>query len=81
MHYLGGAVLIAASLIWVFGFRAIMRPQVGRPRHKSLISMLRPEPISFKNITPNQKRSLFWLILTWFVLAFLGLGLINGLFD
>jgi hypothetical protein len=81
MHYLGVAVLIAASLIWITGGRAIMRPQLPRPKAESLISMLRPSPISLKNFTPSQKRRLIGLVLTTIVLTFLGLGLIEGVFD
>jgi hypothetical protein len=81
MHYLGVAVLILASLIWIAGGSAIMRPQLRGPKAESLISMLRPSPISFKNSTPSQKRRLIGLVLTTIVLTFLGLGLIEGAFD
>jgi hypothetical protein len=81
MHYLGVAVLIVASLVWIVGVRAIMRRQFRSPRTQSLISMLRPSPISFRNFTPSQKRRLIGMILTAIVLTFLGLGLIEGAFD
>ena len=80
MRYLGVAVLIVASLIWIVGLRSIMRPQLRRPRPQSLISMLRPSPISFKNVTPSQKRRLVGLVFMWIVLTILGLGLTQGMF-
>ena len=39
------------------------------------VALLRPSPISFKALTPNQKRHLIWLVLTIVVLMLLGLGL------
>jgi hypothetical protein len=81
MHYLGVAILIAASLVWIVGIRAIMRPPFRSPRTQSLISMLRPSTISFKNFTPRQKCRLVGIILTTIMLTFLGLGLIEGAFD
>jgi hypothetical protein len=81
MHYLGVAVIIVVSLIWVIGGLAIMRPRLSRPKAQSLISMLRPSPISFKDFTQSQKRRLIGLILTTIVLTVLGLGLIEGAFD
>jgi hypothetical protein len=73
MRFLGVEVLIFASLIWVLGARAIMGPQLRRPKPQSLISMLRPYPISFKNFTPSQKRGLIWLLVTTALLGLLGL--------
>jgi hypothetical protein len=70
-----------AGILWIVGGRAIMRPQLRRPGGQSLISMLRPSPISLKDFTPDQKRRLIWLILIVVVLAFLGLGLTQGAFD
>jgi hypothetical protein len=81
MHYLGVAIIIVACLIWIIGGRAIMRPQLGRPKAQSLISMLRPSPITFKNFTPSQKRRFIGLVLIIIVLAFLGLGLTEDAFD
>jgi hypothetical protein len=81
MHYLGVAVLIVACLVWIVGIRAIMRHQLCDPRPQSLISALRPSPISFKKLTPTQKRRLVGIILTTILLTFLGLGLTEGAFD
>jgi len=72
---------IVAYSIWIIGLRAIMRPQLRRPRPESLISFLRPSPISFKNFTPSQERRLVGLVFTFILLGFLGLGLTNGAFD
>jgi hypothetical protein len=55
MHVLGVMVIMIAGILWIVGGRAIMRPQVRRPGGQSLISMLRPSPISLKDFTPDQK--------------------------
>jgi hypothetical protein len=81
MHFIGVVMLIIASIMWIFGGRAIMRPRLHRPRGQSLMSILRPSPVSFKDFPPNQKRNLVWLILTVVALVLLGLGLIEGAFD
>jgi hypothetical protein len=77
MQFLGVAVLIFASVIWILGGRAIMRPQLRRPKPQSLISMLRPDPISFKDFTQTQKRRLIWLLFTTALLGLLGLWLLG----
>jgi hypothetical protein len=58
-----------------------MRHQLRDPRPQSLISALRPSPISFKKLTPTQKRLLVGIISTTILLTFLGLGLTEGAFD
>jgi hypothetical protein len=77
MQLLGIAVLIFAVLIWILGGSSIMRPQLRRPKPQSLISMLRPHPISFKDFTQTQKRSLLWLLFTTALLMLLGLWLLG----
>jgi hypothetical protein len=77
MQLLGIAVLIFAVLIWILGGSSIMRPQLRRPKPQSLISMLRPQPICFKDFTQTQKRSLLWLLFTTALLMLLGLWLLG----
>jgi len=81
MHFLGVAVLLIAGLLWIFGGTAITRPRVQRERSQSLISWLRPSPISLKNLTSTQKRRIIGLIVTTAALIFLGLGMTEGAFD
>jgi hypothetical protein len=77
MQFLGVVVLIFASLIWVLGGNAILRPQLRRPKTQSLISMLRLYPISFEDFTQSQKRRLIWLLLSTALLMLLGLWLLS----
>jgi hypothetical protein len=77
MQFLGVAVLIFAGLIWILGGRAIMRAGVRRPKSQSLISMLRSDPISFKDFTQSQKRRLVWLLFATALLGLLGLWLLG----
>lgn len=81
MHYLGVAVPLLTGLVWILGINAILRPLLRRPRPQSLISALRPSPISLKHFTPILKRRLVGLIFTTMVLGFLGLALVQGVFD
>jgi hypothetical protein len=54
MQFVGIAVLVFAGLVWIVGGRAIMGSESRRPKPQSLISMLRPYPNSFKDLTQSE---------------------------
>jgi hypothetical protein len=81
MRFFGVIILLFAGSLWIFGGRKITRRSDHRSDSSSLISRLRPSPISLKDFTPTQKRHMIWLLVATGTLIVFGLALTEGAFD